>query len=174
LRFRVTDDLIAFRALHEARWGPDSRAFAGRWQFHERFAADARERGWLRVHLLELDDRPVAALYNLRFGGVECVYQAGRDPALAGTGLVLHAHAIRAAQAQGLREYRFLRGGEAYKLRFADADRGVRTVACARGVRGRALAHALAGAGALPRPLRRHVPAALAWGSGAAPARGGA
>jgi CelD/BcsL family acetyltransferase involved in cellulose biosynthesis len=104
---------------------------------------------------------------------VESCYQAGRDPALAGAGLVLHAHAIRAAQADGLREYRFLRGGEAYKLRFADADRGVRTFACARGARGTALVHALARAGALPRPLRRRVPAALAWGSGAAPAGGG-
>ena len=173
LRFRVTDDLVAFRALHEARWGADSRAFAGRWQFHQRFAAAARERGWLRVHLLELDDRPVAALYNLRFGAAECFYQAGRDPALAGAGLVLHAHAIRAAQADGLREYRFLRGGEAYKLRFADADRGVRTFACARGLRGTTLAHALAGARALPGPVRRRMPAALAWGSGAAPVRGG-
>jgi CelD/BcsL family acetyltransferase involved in cellulose biosynthesis len=173
LRFRVADDLVAFRVLHEARWGAGSRAFAGRWQMHERFAADARERGWLRVHLLELDARPVAALYNLRFGAVECFYQSGRDPTLAGAGLVLHAHAIRAAQADGLSEYRFLRGGEAYKLRFADADRAVRTFACARGPRGTALARAIASAGALPRPLRVRVPAALAWGSGAAPARGG-
>ena len=47
LRFSVTDDLVAFRALHEARWGANSRAFAGRWQLHQRFAAEARERGRL-------------------------------------------------------------------------------------------------------------------------------
>ena len=68
----------------------------------------------------------------------ESNYQAGRDPALDrhSVGLLLHAQAIRETIADGLREYRFLRGGEAYKRRFADLDRGVETIARARGRRG--------------------------------------
>lgn len=173
LRFRLAGDLRAFRALHEAHWGPRSRAFAGRWPFHERFAADAHERGWLRIHLLDLDDRPVAALYNLRFGGVECCYQAGRLPALSGAGFVLHAHAIRAAMQDGMREYRFLRGDESYKLRFANADPGVRTVAYARGARGHAMLRALVATTPLPPALRWRLPSVLRSGLAGAPVASG-
>jgi CelD/BcsL family acetyltransferase involved in cellulose biosynthesis len=174
LRFGLGEDLTAFRALHEARWGPHSRAFAGRWPLHERFARAARERGWLRIHLLLIDERPVAALYNLRFAGIESCYQAGRVPALAGAGFVLHAHAIRTALEDGVREYRFLRGGEPYKLRFADTDRPVHTVAYTRGAPGTALLHVLIAAAALPAPWRPPTPARLRWGSGGAPPGGGA
>ena len=169
LRFRVADDLLAFRTLHEAKWGARSRAFTGRWEFHERFADAARERGWLRIHLLYLNERPVAALYNLRFGGVETCYQAGRLPDLAGAGFILHVHAIRAAMQDGLREYRFLRGEEPYKFRFADTDRGVQTVAFARGLPGNAMLRVLLSATVLPPALRWKLPSVLRWGLAGAP-----
>jgi CelD/BcsL family acetyltransferase involved in cellulose biosynthesis len=89
-------------------------------------------------------------------------------------GFVLHTLAIRDALATGAREYRLLRGGEPYKLRLADADRGAETVAVARGARGRAAVRLLGAEHALPRRLRLALPAAVAWGSGAAPLRGGA
>jgi CelD/BcsL family acetyltransferase involved in cellulose biosynthesis len=161
-------DLDALFALHAARWGGRSRAFAGREAFHRDFAARALARGWLRLRLLELDGRPVAALYNLRFGASELFYQSGRDPAMDrwSVGFVLHTLAIRDALEAGVREYRLLRGGESYKRRFATADPGVRTVALARTARGWLLLAALGAQPALPPTVRRCVPDALAWGSG--------
>ncbi len=53
-------------------------------------------------------------------------------------GFVLLVHAVRDALESGAREFRFLRGDEDYKYRFADADAPVGTCAVPRGVRGRA------------------------------------
>jgi CelD/BcsL family acetyltransferase involved in cellulose biosynthesis len=169
-------DLSMLFALHDERWRAvgGSRAFAGRERFHRDFAAQALARGWLRLHFLELDGHPIAALYNLRFAGVESNYQAGRDPRFddASPGLLLHAHAIRDAHATGTREYRFLRGDEPYKRRFADADPGLVSIAIARTPVARALVRAIRPVPRLPREVRRRVPAPFAWGTGGSPVWG--
>jgi CelD/BcsL family acetyltransferase involved in cellulose biosynthesis len=154
LRFRLAtdaaslqDDLSQLFALHLARWGEASPFL--RWEaFHRAFAAIALERGWLRLWFLELDGRTAAAWYGFRFGDVESYYQAGRDPRWSddSLGFVLLAHSLREASADGMREYRFLRGAEPFKLRFADRDPGLETVALARGLTGR-VARIAAGAG---------------------------
>jgi CelD/BcsL family acetyltransferase involved in cellulose biosynthesis len=144
---RLDDDLRLLFGLHETRWGAQS-AFL-RWrEFHAQFARLALERGWLRLWFLELDGRPAAAWYGFRFGRVESYYQAGRDLAHgdASVGFVLLAHTIREAASDGMREYRFLRGGELFKSRFADADVGLETVVVTRGARGRLAGAAAAGA----------------------------
>ncbi|MEA2279143.1 MAG: hypothetical protein QOC78_4103 [Solirubrobacteraceae bacterium] len=153
----LPDDLQAFARLHDARWGGSSTAFAGaRGAFHRDFAAMALDRGWLRLWLLEVDGAPRAGLLGYRLGGVECLYQLGRDLAWdrSSVGFVLVAHAVRCAVQDGMSEYRFLRGGEGYKARFATDDPGLETIALGRGA-GRGAARA---AGALPRlPARaRH------------------
>jgi CelD/BcsL family acetyltransferase involved in cellulose biosynthesis len=155
VRFRLAvepsalqDDMTLLCALHRARWGRTGSAFL-RWEpFHRDFASIAAERGWLRLWFLELDDRPVAAWYGFRFAGVESYYQAGRDPRLSDehVGSVLLAHTIREAAADGIREYRLLRGAESFKLRFADGDPGVKTFGFGRGVRGGAARIAAASA----------------------------
>ena len=157
VRFRLTErasldrDLTTLFALHRARWGA-SPWFAPLEPFHREFAAVALELGWLRLWILELDDAPAAAWLGYRFAGVESYYQAGRDPAhdRAAAGFVLLAHTIREALLDGMDEYRFLRGDEPYKYRFADSDPGLVTVGWARGLRGRS-ALAL-------RQLRRRLP----------------
>jgi CelD/BcsL family acetyltransferase involved in cellulose biosynthesis len=135
VRFRLCDDperlpqdLSTLFALHRAArprtdFGPDD--------FHREFAGLALGRGWLRFWLLELDGRPASAWYGFRFGGAETYYQAGRDPAAdrLSVGFVLLVHTIRAALEDGIREYRFGRGPESYKYRFASEDPGVETVA---------------------------------------------
>jgi CelD/BcsL family acetyltransferase involved in cellulose biosynthesis len=144
---RLDDDLGLFFRLHEARWGARSPLL--RWsEFHARFARVALERGWLRLWFLELDGRPAAAWYGFRFGHVESYYQAGRDLARrdASVGFVLLAHTIREAARDGMREYRFLRGGERFKSRFADSDPGLETVVVTRGARGRLAGAAASGA----------------------------
>jgi hypothetical protein len=137
--------------LHAARWGHSAYADAHA-GFHREFAALARDRGWLRLWFLEADGRTVAAWHGFRFAGVESYYQAGRDAAWEGpaVGSVLLAHSIRSALADGMREYRFLRGNEPFKYRFASHDPGLETIGIARGPVGDA---ALAAGTFLPEPL---------------------
>jgi CelD/BcsL family acetyltransferase involved in cellulose biosynthesis len=146
LRYRLVEDrddlapaLDTLFALHRARWehGTD---FAKAEAFHRDFAAQGLERGWLRLWLLEADGRPVAAWHGFRFAGADWYYQMGRDPdwERLSVGLVLLAHTIRDCVEAGLDEYRFLRGGEAYKDRFANADPGLETIALPSGQIGRA------------------------------------
>jgi CelD/BcsL family acetyltransferase involved in cellulose biosynthesis len=82
--------------------------------------------------VLELDGTPRAAWYGFRYAGAESYYQAGRDPSLDrySVGFVLLLHSIREAFEDGMSEYRFLHGGEAFKYRFATDDPGLVTVAC--------------------------------------------
>jgi len=132
-------DLDALFALHLARWRGRRTDFADT-PFHRDIARRALENGWLRLWILELDARPVAAWHGFQVGTVASYYQAGRDPALDryGVGTVLLAHSIREALTEGATEYRFGRGAEPFKYRFADQDDGLETVVLARTSRGRA------------------------------------
>lgn len=131
---RVQPDLDTLFGLHRQRWGSTS-AFLDAEPFHREFATLAFQRGWLRLWFLEIDGRPVAALYGFRFAGSESAYQAGRDLAFERhpVGFVLQVHALREAHRDGLRAYRLLRGDAAYKQRFANGDPGVETFGLTRG-----------------------------------------
>jgi CelD/BcsL family acetyltransferase involved in cellulose biosynthesis len=163
---RLPDDLALLFSLHRARWGRRTSAFT-RWErFHLDFAATALERGWLRLWMLELDGRSVAAWYGFRYAGVESYYQAGRDPRRSdeSVGFVLLAHSIKEAAMDGIREYRLLRGGEQFKLRFATADPGLATFLIARGTKG-AIADHVSGAALRSERLRSLVRAVRRSGS---------
>ena len=156
LRYRLTEaedtleaDLDVVFSLHRTRWAEETD-FSKAERFHREFAACALQRGWLRLWLLELDDAPAAAWYGFRFAGTESHFQSGRDPdrASASVGSTLLAHTIREALGAGLREYRFLRGAEPYKYRFATHDPGLETLAFAGGGASRA---AVAGGSLLAR-----------------------
>jgi len=134
-------DLETLFHLHVARWGwARAQRFAGRRAraFMGEFAALALQRGWLRLRILRLEGRPAAAMLNFRFGGSEWFYQGGRDPALdrLSVGFVLQALAVQAALDDGVHSYRFLRGDEIYKRRFANHDVGVVTVRVERQMAG--------------------------------------
>jgi CelD/BcsL family acetyltransferase involved in cellulose biosynthesis len=121
------------------RWAGGESHFTRLQAFHEDFAAVAYDRGWLRLWFLELNGTAVAAWYGLRFHGVDCYYQAGRDPAWDqfAVGFVLLAHSVREAIADGMREYRLGRGDEQYKSRFTEDESAVETFVVARGIKGR-------------------------------------
>jgi CelD/BcsL family acetyltransferase involved in cellulose biosynthesis len=152
---RLDDDFALLCRLHGQRWAPaESDAFRGaRRPFLAAFARRAFARGWLRLWFLELDGRPVAAWLGFRYAGVESYYQGGRDPAFddRSVGAVLVAHTIRAAIEDGVREYRFLRGGEAYKSRLATRDPGLQTLVAAGSAGGGAALAALRARRALAR-----------------------
>jgi CelD/BcsL family acetyltransferase involved in cellulose biosynthesis len=154
---RLPEDMSTLLRLHAARWEDASAAFEPHLEaFHREFAAAALERGWLRLWICEVDGAPVAAWYGLRYANCECFYQSGRDPAWDehSVGFVLLAHSIRSAFEDGMREYRFLRGGDAYKGRFADGDPGVETMVVGRGSLGRPAVAAAGAIGCLPRGER--------------------
>jgi dTDP-4-amino-4,6-dideoxygalactose transaminase/CelD/BcsL family acetyltransferase involved in cellulose biosynthesis len=172
LRYRLHEraetleaDLDILFSLHRSRWG-EGTAFGAEESFHRDFAAYARERGWLRLWLLELDGAPAAAWYGFRFAETEFHYQSGLDPARASgsVGSTLLMHTIREALGDGVREYRFLRGDEPYKYRFATGDPGVETFVLALTGVGRA---AFAGGRVAARigPVRRTLRAGLAFES---------
>ena len=154
LRYRLADDPDRLDAdfallcrLHALRWAPvESDAFrGGRRAFLADFARSALARGWLRLWFLELDGQAAAAWLGFRYRGVESYYQGGRDPAWddRSVGAVLVAHTIRAASENGIREYRFLRGDEAYKRRLATRDPGLLTLTAAGSAAGTAALGAL-------------------------------
>jgi CelD/BcsL family acetyltransferase involved in cellulose biosynthesis len=150
---RLQEDLDVLFWLHNARWKGRRSSFGGSTEaFHREFAELAFHAGWLRLWFLELDGRVAAAWYGLRYAGTDSYYQAGRDPAFdrLSVGFVLLMHTLREAISDGMREYRFLRGSEDYKYRFADQDPQLATMVRARGLAGQ-------GALALGRRLRRRA-----------------
>jgi CelD/BcsL family acetyltransferase involved in cellulose biosynthesis len=155
----IDGDLDELFRLHRARWGRESR-FPGPWEaFYREFVHVAFERGWLRLWTMRVDGTVAASWLGFRFGGAECYYQAGRDPALedARVGFVLLCHTVEAAIDDGVDEYRFLRGDEAFKARFATEDQGIDTFVVARGVVGRMGATGLALGRALPPRARAGI-----------------
>ena len=170
---RLEDDVDLLIDLHHRHWTRrgGSRAFTGREAFHHDLAQTFLDRGWLRLRFLEVDGIAVAAVQSFRFAGVESHYQGGRDPAFDqhSVGLLLHRHAIEACADEGVREYRFLRGDESYKRRFADLVVDQQSLAWSRGPAGRVALDALARLPRLTRAQARWVPASLAWGTGGTP-----
>ena len=132
---RLPRDLDTLFDLHRRRWESSATSFILAAPFHREFATQALRQGWLRLWFLEIDGKPVAALYGFRFAGAESAYQSGRDPALRQqpVGFVLLAHAVREALTDGMSEYRLLRGGAPYKERFATSDPGLETYGLPRG-----------------------------------------
>ena len=149
-------DLDALFSLHRARWGSTPTDF-GDTPFHRELAREALGRGWLRLWLLELDGKPVAAWHGFQVGTVCSYYQAGRNPALDrhSVGFVLMAHSISSAIAEGATEYRFGRGDESFKSRFTDEDRGLETALLTRSAIGDVLVAGARTIRAARRRLRR-------------------
>ncbi|XYI04099.1 GNAT family N-acetyltransferase [Sorangium sp. So ce1128] len=109
--------------LHAERWSAEGRAgvFASRRfrEFHDEVMPAMFERGALDLAWLSARGEPVAALYNLVWNNKLYFYQCGRRvdlPKGLRPGTVIHAHAIRAAIAEGRREYDFLDSPCQYKL----------------------------------------------------------
>lgn len=133
-------DLVTFWRLHVERWG-DSAQFAqgAIREFTEDFCRVAIEHDWLRLRILEVDGVPQATQLNFRYGCSESLYQAGRNPELedASVGFVLTTDTLRSVCEEGLKEFRFLRGNDDYKYRFANVARDVHSVAVPLTGRGR-------------------------------------
>jgi CelD/BcsL family acetyltransferase involved in cellulose biosynthesis len=160
----LAGDLDSLFDLHNRRWdSADGSSALPAWSlpFHRAFAGAALERGWLRLHLLEVEGRPIAAFYGWRHGSRYYYYQSGFDPdeGRLGPGGVLLAHTIAEAASEGARTYDMLWGDEAYKERYATGHRTATSMlvaprASAPGLAVAAAARCADAARALPPPLR--------------------
>jgi len=116
------DALDTVIGLHLARWsargGSDAFNSADVLAFHQEFTRLALERGWLRMMVIRLNDRPAAAFYGFYYGSTYSFYQSGFDPALAksSAGLVMIGLTIKDAIAEGASCYDYLHGDESYKF----------------------------------------------------------
>jgi len=118
-------DLDAFARLHNARWA--KRGGSG--FFDERMMAMLREAGGrllpadrLRLYVVELDRRPIAAALNVAAGGVVAGWATGMDDAygrLSPTRLAILS-AVEEAFDRGEISFDFGGGSSVYKERFAN------------------------------------------------------
>lgn len=84
------------------------------------FAHAAAGRGWLRLHLLELDGATIAADYSCVLGDAAFLLKTCFDERFGrlSPGTVLRSEALRAAIAEGLPRYEFLGGPDLYKVQW--------------------------------------------------------
>lgn len=132
----------AFVAVEGSGWkdraGTALAADAAARRLYEGFAHRAAERGWLRIHLLTLDDRVLAGDFGIVIGDQAFMLKTGYDVEHAdrSPGLVLRAEVIRHLIGEGVRGYDLLGGADDYKLRWTDETRQRTTVRGFAGIAG--------------------------------------
>ena len=124
---RETVDLLI--AQHNARWsargGSDAFHTAGLVAFHREWTQAALDRGWLRLYVLRVDEKPAACLYGLLYRGTFSFYQSSFDAAYEqlSVGLLSMGLAIKSAIEEGAGEYDLLHGNESYKSHWSRDSR---------------------------------------------------
>ncbi len=138
--FEVDDGLELLNSLHALRWG--SPVFTGdRFVFHRELAADAAERGKLRLSVIQVDGEPVSVIYDLIAGRRRYNLQQGFSPDLEGfkgsLGLIHFGYAIEeSCRDPAVDSYDLLAGGgqhELYKARLGTEAARLRSVQLVRG-----------------------------------------
>lgn len=130
-------DFATLFELHDLRRevaGPSSLASPEARRRLLDFCRHSLEQGWLRLRIMECDERPVAAFLGWSLGGRYCFYQSGFDPAWGrrSVGFLSLALAVREAIDEGAEVFDLLLGTESYKLRFASRSRSVTSVVVSR------------------------------------------
>jgi CelD/BcsL family acetyltransferase involved in cellulose biosynthesis len=126
---KLDEHLDVLFALHTARWrarGEEGVLSSTAVQRFHRDAAHAlRAAGLLRMYVLRLDERAAAAFYGFSGHGRTFYYLSGFDPAFDrfSPGTLIVGHAIEQAAREGVTQFDFLRGREAYKYRWGARDR---------------------------------------------------
>jgi CelD/BcsL family acetyltransferase involved in cellulose biosynthesis len=98
--------------------------------FHADVLTQMAAKGWVRVFLLEVKGRVIAALYGFSTGKTFSFYQSGMDPAWAhlSVGLVLMGCSMEHAIRSGIGTFDLLRGNEDYKFQWATGVHHTQTV----------------------------------------------
>jgi CelD/BcsL family acetyltransferase involved in cellulose biosynthesis len=124
--------------LHARRW--ETRGEAGVFadgrvrSFHRDAAAGLLAEGLLRLYVLRIAGCVAAVFYGFCHRARMYGYLTGLDPAFEyeSPGVIIIAHAIEQALAEGVQEFHFLRGREAYKYRWGAVDRWNRRLSVRR------------------------------------------
>jgi CelD/BcsL family acetyltransferase involved in cellulose biosynthesis len=117
-------DLDSFLTLEASGWKTEAgTAIRSQptWEvLYRGFAAAASADGWMRLYVLELDGRPIAADYGCAFAGCGYLIKTGFDEQLRelSPGIVLRAEVIKASIEEGLTHYDFLGRPDRYKTRW--------------------------------------------------------
>jgi CelD/BcsL family acetyltransferase involved in cellulose biosynthesis len=120
----LAEDLERFLKLEASGWkGRSGTSILGNSSaesLYLGFARAAAERGWLRLHLLELNGVPIAIDYSCAFGGRGVFIKAGFDEAYRrmSPGTLLLAETLRRCIEEGLHSCDFLGETEHYKRRW--------------------------------------------------------
>jgi CelD/BcsL family acetyltransferase involved in cellulose biosynthesis len=128
-RDTLDDALNDLFRLHAKRW--QSRGEHGVCaspevqQFHRASARAMLRAGLLRLYRLRIGGAVAAVYHGFVHGRRAYAYLGGFDPELPrlSPGAQVIAHAIAGAIAEGVTEFHFLRGGEAYKYAWGAVDR---------------------------------------------------
>ncbi len=115
--------MTIFFDQHRRRWHGKGLpgAFLGRGvAFQREWTHLAALNGWMQLSTLRLDGQPIGSIYAMVLGQRSFYYQAGFDPEhkAISPGTLLVAHTIRRSIEEGKTEFDFMRGCEAYKLRW--------------------------------------------------------
>lgn len=119
---RVLDALFD---LHQQRWQTKGKrgVLSGHdtQQFMRMCSRELLANGWLRLTYIQTD-KIIAVIYCISFQGVSSYFISGIDPDYSkfSLGTILMANSIKQAIADGDTTYDMLKGGEAYKDRWAD------------------------------------------------------
>lgn len=138
---RLGQDLRAMFAVEASGWKSRSRtailSSPVTTKLYEDFANGLARAGWLRLHLLELDGRVIAADLECAFAWQSFLIKTGFDERFAhfSPGLVLRGEALRASIEQHAASYDFLGGPDSYKLRWRAELRPRQTVRAFKGWR---------------------------------------
>jgi CelD/BcsL family acetyltransferase involved in cellulose biosynthesis len=122
----LLDELLALEAKGwKAARGTAIAARASTRRFYAGVTAWAAARGTVRLLVLRLDGRPLAALLGVQEDGVHYLLKGGFDPAYArySPGQLVLAEAIGHAFADGLTRIELGGGADPYKLQWTDAVR---------------------------------------------------
>jgi CelD/BcsL family acetyltransferase involved in cellulose biosynthesis len=163
--------LEALFRMHQDHWTALGLPGSFRDQRMRQFYLDVSRRllesGRLRFWQLEVDGVIRASQFGFAYGGVLHSLQESYDttfrvPGIGGLGVVLRAHAIKAAIEEDLRSYDFLGGTEDFKRRWGTSVHHVRNVRLAApGPRGTLAWMATVGADEAHSRLRRRAPDGL-------------
>ncbi len=169
--FRAPDEcsraLEAFFSVEARSWkgkAGSSLATGEQRVFHSLLARRAAERGWLRLHVLYLDSRPIAHVFGVRFRDRLVTLSSSFDPAESawspGTAVLLHA--LEAAAREGVSDVDFLGSGQRWKNEMATARVDRVSLCIHQGSDWRcAVCHAIEDDA---KPLiRRQFPSLVAW-----------
>jgi len=98
--------------------------------FHYDIASEFIKRNWLKLYFLSLDGESVASLYTFKYKNNLFYYQSGLNPDWNewGLGTALFGHAIKESINDGLKEFHYLRGNEAYKSKWTKKAKATKNI----------------------------------------------